>query len=72
MKNAQLSTDSKARGYRYALITALTCPCHLPLVGVFLGTGVAGALFAQYFVWLAIFMGVLSLISFAAAARTLL
>jgi hypothetical protein len=56
----------------YAAITAVLCPCHLPLVGLFLGGGAAGALFAQHFMLLAIALGVLSLISFVAAVRILL
>jgi len=64
--------EKERKGYLYAAITALICPCHLPLIGIFLGTGAAGALFAQYFVLLAIITGVLTLISFIAAARILL
>ena len=65
-------SNSKTKGYMYAFLTALTCPCHLPLVGIFLGTGAAGAIFAQYFILLAISMGVLSLILIVAAVRVLL
>jgi mercuric ion transport protein len=64
--------DNKTKGYLYAVITAITCPCHLPLTSVFLGSSAAGALFAQYFILFAVLMGVLSLISFVAAARILL
>ena len=59
-------------GVRYAFMTAVLCPCHLPVVGFFLGTGAAGAFFAEYFIILAILLGILSLISFAAAVRVLL
>jgi len=65
-------SDSNTNGYFFAFLTALACPCHLPLVGIFLGTGAAGAFFAQYFMLLAILMGILCLISFVAAARVLL
>jgi hypothetical protein len=61
-----------SRGYLYAVITAIICPCHLPLLGIYLGTSAAGAVFAQHFVLFAVLMGVLTLISFAAAARALL
>jgi hypothetical protein len=64
--------DSKGKGYLYAVLTAVFCPCHLPLVGLFIGSGAISALFAQHFMLLAITLGVLSLISFAAAARILL
>jgi len=64
--------EREGKGYLYAVVTAVICPCHLPLIGVLLGGGAAGALFAQYFVLLAIIMGVLTLISFIAAARILL
>jgi len=64
--------DKERQGYLYAVITAVICPCHLPMIGVFLGGSAAGAWFAQYFVLLAIIMGVLTLISFIAAARILL
>ena len=65
-------SDSKGKGYLYAVMTAILCPCHLPLVGLFLGGGAAGALFAQHFMLLAIILGILSLISFVAAVRILL
>ena len=64
--------ESKGKGYFYAFMTAVLCPCHLPVVGIFLGTGAAGAFFAEYFILLAIVLGVLTLITFAAAARILL
>ena len=76
MQNETCSTcaddDGKGKGYFYAFMTALLCPCHLPVVGLFLGTGAAGAFFAEYFILLAISLGVLSLITFAAAVRVLL
>jgi len=64
--------DGRAKGYLYAVITAVTCPCHLPLLGVFLGSSAAGVLFAQHFILLAIFMGAVCSISLIAAARVLL
>lgn len=76
IKNISCSTsaddDGKGRGYFYAIMTAVLCPCHLPVVGLFLGTGASGAFFAENFIFLAIALGVLSLISFAAAVRLLL
>jgi len=64
--------NDEGKGYFYAFMTAVLCPCHLPVVGLFLGTGAAGAFFAEYFILLAISLGVLSLITFTAAARILL
>ena len=64
--------DNKGKGYLYAVITAVLCHCHLPLVGMFLGGGAAGVFFAQHFMLLAIVLGILSLISFVAAVRILL
>ena len=64
--------DGEGRGYFYAIMTAVLCPCHLPVVGLFLGTGAAGAFFVEYFIFLAIFLGILSLIAFTAAVRVLL
>ena len=64
--------EKEGRGYLYAIITAIICPCHLPLVGALLGGGAAGAFLAQHFVLFAITLGILTLISFVAAARILL
>jgi hypothetical protein len=64
--------ESKTKGYVYAVITAIACPCHLPLLGIYLGTSAAGAFFAQYFILLVVLLGILSLVSFAAAVRVLL
>ena len=75
IKNEACSTctdDGKGRGYFYAVMTAVLCPCHLPVLGLYLGTGAAGAFFAEYFVLLAILLGILSLITLAAAMRVLL
>ncbi len=64
--SCQTPYDGKGKGYLYAVITAITCPCHLPLTAVFLGSSAAGVMFAQHFMLLAIFMGIVSLISFIA------
>ena len=53
-------------------MTGVLCPCHLPLVGMFLGGGASSAFFAQNFMFLAVTLGILSLITFIAAARILL
>ena len=71
-ESCPILSDGKAKGYLYAVITAIACPCHLPLLGVFLGSSTAGVLFAQHFILLAIFMGAVTLISLVAAARILL
>ena len=64
--------DRRSRGYVYAVLTAIVCPCHFPVLGVFLGGTAAGVLFYEYFWPLAIFFGMLSLFFFYKAARILL
>lgn len=71
-QNCPSCADNKGKGYLYAVITAVLCPCHLPLVGMFLGGGAASVFFAQHFMLMAIILGILSLISFVAAVRILL
>ena len=64
--------EGKGKGYFFAVMTAVLCPCHLPVLGLYLGTGAAGAFFAEYFILLAVFLGILSLMTFAGAVRVLL
>lgn len=64
--------DGRTRGYVYAVLTAIACPCHFPIVGVILGGSAAGVLFYEYFWPLAAAMGALSLFFFYKAARILL
>jgi mercuric ion transport protein len=64
--------DGRSKGYVYAVLTAIACPCHLPIVGIVLGGSAAGVMFYEYFWPLAIFFGALSLFFFAKAARILL
>ena len=64
--------DGRSKGYVYAILTAIACPCHLPVVGIVLGGSAAGVLFYEYFWPLAIFFGALSLFFFFKAARILL
>jgi mercuric ion transport protein len=64
--------EDKGKGYLFAVLAVITCPCHLPLTALFLGGTAAGALFAQYFILFAVIMGIASLISFVVAARILL
>ena len=64
--------DSRSTGYIYAVLTAIACPCHLPIVGIVLGGSAAGVLFYEYFWPLAFFFGALSLYFFYKAARILL
>ena len=66
------SDDLRSRGYVYAVLTAIACPCHLPVLGIFLGGTAAGVFFYEYFWPLAIFFGVLSLFFFYKATRILL
>jgi hypothetical protein len=53
-------------------MTAVLCPCHLPILGLYLGTGAAGAFFAEYFIIVAITLAILTLLSLTAAIRILL
>ncbi len=65
-------SDNSRKGYLYAVITAVICPCHLPLLGLFLSGSAAGVLLAQNFILFAVILGVLTLVSFIAAVRILL
>jgi mercuric ion transport protein len=64
--------DGRTRGWVYAVLTAIACPCHLPVVGIVLGGSAAGALFYQHFLTIATFMGLLTLYFFVRAVRILL
>ena len=66
------SDDDRGKGYVYAVLTAIACPCHFPIVGIILGGSAAGVFFYEFFWPLAIGMGVLSLFFFYKAARILL
>ena len=66
------SLEERRKGYLYAVATAILCPCHMPLWGIALGGTALSALFEQYFWTIAIGLGLLSLITFALAARILL
>ena len=64
--------DGRRKGYVYAVITAIACPCHLPVVGVVLGGTAGGAFFYENFWAIAVFMGLVTLTTFAKAVRILL
>ena len=64
--------EERRKGYVYAVATAILCPCHMPVWGILLGGSAAGALVDQYFWSIAIGLGVLSLLTFAGAAKILL
>ena len=64
--------EERRKGYVYAIATAILCPCHMPVWGILLGGSAAGALFDQYFWSITLGLGVLSLLTFAGAARILL
>ena len=64
--------ELRSTGYVYAVLTAIACPCHFPLLGIALGGSAAGVFFYEYFWPLAIFFGALSLFFFYKAARILL
>ncbi len=64
--------DERGKGYAFAVATAILCPCHMPVWGMMLGGSAVGVAFQQYFWSIAIGLGVLSLLTFAGAARILL
>ncbi len=66
------SLEERRKGYVYAIATAILCPCHMPLWGIALGGTALSAVFEQYFWTIAIGLGLLSLLTFALAARILL
>ena len=66
------SLEERRIGYAYAIATAILCPCHMPLWGIALGGTALSAAFEQYFWTIAICLGLLSLLTFALAARILL
>jgi len=71
-ESCEPTLEERRRGYVYAAATAILCPCHMPLWGIALGGTAAGLWFEQYFWSIAIGLGVLSLLTFAGAARILL
>ena len=68
----EVPKDERGKGYFYAVATAILCPCHMPLWGIALGGTAAGLIFEQYFWSIAVGLGILSLLTFAGAARILL
>lgn len=68
----EVPKDERGKGYLYAVATAILCPCHMPLWGIALGGSAAGLFFEQYFWSIAVGLGILSLLTFAGAARILL
>lgn len=64
--------DGRGRGWVYAILTAIACPCHLPVLGIILGGSAAGVFFQQHFWTLAVLMAVLTLLFFVKAVRALL
>lgn len=64
--------EERRKGYVYAVATAILCPCHMPVWSILLGGSAAGALYDQYFWSIALGLGVLSLLTFAGAAKILL
>ena len=71
-ETCEVPLEERRKGYLYAVATAILCPCHMPVWGILLGGSALGAVFDQYFWSIAIGFGVLSLITFAFAARILL
>ena len=64
--------EERRKGYVYAVATAILCPCHMPVWAILLGGSAAGAIVDQYFWSIALGLGVLSLLTFAGAAKILL
>ena len=64
--------EGRGRGWLYACATAILCPCHMPLWGIFLGGTAAGAFFEQQFWSIAVGLGMMTLLSLYKAVRILL
>ena len=63
--------NGKAKGYWLALIAALTCPCHVPILVLALSGTSAGVLLADYTVAALALMTIAFVLSLRAALRAL-
>jgi mercuric ion transport protein len=63
--------NGKAKGYWLALVAALTCPCHVPILVLALSGTSAGALLADYTVAPLALMTIAFVLSLRAALRAL-
>ena len=70
-KQCSVDESHQGKGLFYAILTAVVCPCHLPIVGVVLGGSAAGVFFHQHFWSIAAFLAVVTLFSFYKAVRLL-
>lgn len=61
--------NGKAKGYWLALVVALTCPCHIPILVFALSGTAAGALLADYTVAALALMTIVFVLSLRAALR---
>lgn len=58
------------RTYAWGMVAALTCPCHLPLIGLALAGTSAGALLGQHWMIAAFALAALFLITLSRALRS--
>lgn len=61
----------RQRGYAWATLAALTCPCHAPLFALLLAGTAAGAFLNEYFGIVLALMSVLFLLSLGIAMKRL-
>ncbi|MFQ6023844.1 MAG: broad-spectrum mercury transporter MerE [Acidiferrobacterales bacterium] len=59
------------RGYLYALLAVVTCPCHLPVFAVLLSGSAVGAFLSDHFGTALTIFSLLFVFSLAAALRVL-
>ncbi len=59
------------RGYVYALLAVVTCPCHLPIFAVLLSGSAMGAFLSDHFGTALTTFSLLFIFSLAAALRVL-
>ena len=59
------------RGYVYALLAVVTCPCHLPIFAVLLSGSAVGAFLSDHFGTALTIFSVLFIFSLVAAVRVL-
>ncbi|MEE9596716.1 MAG: broad-spectrum mercury transporter MerE [Acidiferrobacterales bacterium] len=59
------------RGYVYALLAVVTCPCHLPIFALLLSGSAMGVFLSDHFGTALIIFSLLFVFSLAAAVRVL-
>lgn len=61
---------AQRRGYIFAAIALISCPCHLPILVLLLWGTAAGAFLSEHLVAAAAIVGVVFVLSLVAALRT--